>query len=75
MAPFYENAERFIGVVGSAEGIRSAPDSIFHTPAPLRAHDVLVQRACAKQGIRAVSARQAVITHAVNGRPACHYCG
>ena len=21
------------------------------------------------------SARQAVITHAVNGRPACHYCG
>ena len=75
LAPFYEKAERFIGVVGSAEGIRSAPDGIFHTPAPLRAHDVLVQRACAKQGIRAVSARQAVITHPVNGRPACHYCG
>jgi choline dehydrogenase-like flavoprotein len=75
LAPYYEKAERFIGVVGSAEGIRSAPDSIFHTPAPLRAHDVLVQRACAKQGIRAVAARQAVITRPVNGRPACHYCG
>ena len=54
LAPYYDKAERFIGVVGSAEGIRSAPDGIFHTPAPLRAHDVLVQRACAKQGIRAV---------------------
>jgi choline dehydrogenase-like flavoprotein len=75
LSPYYEKAERFIGVVGSPEGIRSAPDSIFHTPAPLRAHDTLVQRACAKHGIRAVAARQAVITSPVNGRPACHYCG
>src|SRR6185436_15260610 len=66
---------RFIGVTGSVENIRSAPDSIFNPPAPLRAHDVLVQRACAKNGIRAVSARQAVTTVARNGRPPCHYCG
>ena len=52
-----------------AENIRSAPDGIFHTPAALRAHDVLVQRSCAKLGIRAVPARQAVITSPRNGRP------
>ena len=75
MAPYYDKAERFIGVTGTVEGIRSAPDGIFNPPAPLRAHDVLVQRACARNGIRAVAARQAVTTVARNGRPPCHYCG
>jgi choline dehydrogenase-like flavoprotein len=75
IAPYYDKAETFIGVTGSIEGIRSAPDGIFNPPAPLRAHDVLVQRACAKNGIRAVAARQAVTTIARNGRPPCHYCG
>jgi choline dehydrogenase-like flavoprotein len=75
LAPYYDKAEQFIGVTGTVEGIRSAPDGIFNPPAALRAHDVLVQRACAKQGIRAVAARQAVTTVARNGRPACHYCG
>src|SRR3954449_1493277 len=73
--PLLRQAETFIGVTGTREGIRSAPDGIFNPPAPLRAHDVLVQRACAKNGIRAVAARQAVTTVPRNGRPACHYCG
>ncbi len=75
IAPYYDKAERFIGVTGAAEGIRSAPDGIFNPPAALRAHDTLVQRACAKLGIRAVNARQSVTTIARNGRPPCHYCG
>ena len=44
LAPYYDKAERFIGVTGSIESIRSAPDGIFNPPAPLRAHDTLVQR-------------------------------
>jgi choline dehydrogenase-like flavoprotein len=75
LSPYYDKAERFIGVTGSAEGIRTAPDGIFQPPGALKSHDVLVQRACAKLGIRAVSARQAVITTPLNGRPPCHYCG
>jgi choline dehydrogenase-like flavoprotein len=75
IAPYYDKAERFIGVVGTKEGIRSAPDGIFQPPAALRVHDVLVQRSCAKLGIRAIPGRQAVITQPTNGRPACHYCG
>ena len=75
MAPYYDKAERFIGVTGTPEGIRSAPDGIFNPPAPFRAHDVLIQRSCAKLGIKAVADRRAVTTVARNGRPACHYCG
>jgi choline dehydrogenase-like flavoprotein len=75
LAPYYDKAEQFIGVTGSIEGIRSAPDGIFNPPGALKAHDVLVQRSCAKNGIRAVAARQAVTTVARNGRPPCHYCG
>ncbi len=75
MAPYYDKAERLIGVTGKAEGIRSAPDGIFQPPAALKPHEVLLQRACAKLGIRAINARQAVITTPTNGRPACHYCG
>jgi choline dehydrogenase-like flavoprotein len=75
IAPYYDKAERLIGVTGRAEGIRSAPDGIFQEPAPLKVHEVLLQRACAKLGIRAINARQAVITSPLNGRPACHYCG
>jgi choline dehydrogenase-like flavoprotein len=75
MAPYYDKAERLIGVTGRPEGIRSAPDGIFQEPAPLKPHEVLLQRACAKLGIRAINARQAVITRPLNGRPPCHYCG
>ena len=75
IAPYYDKAERLIGVTGRPEGIRSAPDGIFQEPAPLKVHEVLLQRACATLGIRAINARQAVITSPLNGRPACHYCG
>jgi choline dehydrogenase-like flavoprotein len=75
LSPYYDKAEGFIGVTGSVEGIRSAPDGIFQPPGALKAHDVLVQRACARLGIRAVPARQAVITTPTSGRVPCHYCG
>ena len=40
MAPYYDKAERFIGVTGTKEGIRSAPDGIFQPPgAPQVARD------------------------------------
>ena len=75
VAPYYDKAEKFIGVVGSIEGIRSAPDGIFHDPPPPKAHELLVQRASHKMAIPCIPNRRAVITQSVNGRPACHYCG
>lgn len=74
LAPYYDKAETFIGVVGSREGLRSAPDGIFHDPPP-KAHELLIERASRKMGIPCIPNRRAVLTRAINGRPACHYCG
>ena len=50
VAPYYDKAEQFIGICGTKEGIRSAPDGQF-LPAPaLRAHEYLVQKASRKLG-------------------------
>ncbi len=74
LAPFYDKAESFIGVTGSKEGIRSAPDGIFQECPPPRVHEMLVQRATKKLNIPCIASRLAIITKATNGRPACHYC-
>ena len=56
LAPYYDKAETFIGVVGSREGIRSAPDGVFHD-------------AAAAQGARAAHpARQPEDGHPVHTR-------
>ncbi|MBV8817835.1 MAG: GMC family oxidoreductase, partial [Acidobacteriaceae bacterium] len=74
IAPYYDKAEEFIGVTGTKEGIRSAPDGIFQTPPPPRAYEAVVQRACKKLNIPCIPSRLAIITKDHNGRPACHYC-
>ena len=75
VVPYYEKAERFIGVSGTKEGIRSAPDGNFQPPAAPRVHEVLVQRAGKRLGIPVIPGRLAIITKPTNGRPPCHYCG
>jgi choline dehydrogenase-like flavoprotein len=75
LAPYYDKAERLIGVTGRPEGLSTAPDGIFQTPAPFKPHEHLVFKACETLGIKATSSRQAVITRAMNGRDACIYCG
>ncbi|HLJ15785.1 MAG TPA: GMC family oxidoreductase [Bryobacteraceae bacterium] len=74
ISPYYDKAESFIGVTGSKEGIRSAPDGIFQKCPPPRVHEVLVQKACQKLGIPCIPSRLAIITQETNGRPPCHYC-
>jgi len=75
VSPWYDKAETFIGVCGSKEGIRSAPDGIFQPPPAFRVHEVLFQNAAKKLNIPAIPSRMAIITQKLNGRPACHYCG
>ncbi|MEZ5400128.1 MAG: GMC family oxidoreductase [Bryobacteraceae bacterium] len=75
IAPYYDKAEEFIGVVGSSHGIRSAPDGKFHTPPAPKVHELLIKSACDRLGIPCIPNRRAVITKALNGRPPCHYCG
>ena len=75
MAPYYDKAEEFIGVTGTREGIRSAPDGKFLPPVPPRVHEMLVMRAGKKLNIPVIPSRMAMLTKPLNGRAACHYCG
>ena len=75
LSPYYDKAEAFIGVAGTSEGLRSAPDGIFQVPPPPRVHEALVQGSCRNLGIPCIPARMAVITRPHNGRAPCHYCG
>lgn len=75
VSPYYDKAERFIGVCGTREGLRTAPDGQFlPAPAP-RVHELLIQRSCKQLGIPCIPSRMAILTKPLNGRPACHYCG
>ena len=75
LAPWYDKAESFIGVHGTREGIRSAPDGLFMPPPAPRVHEVLIRNACADMRIPVIAARKAMITKPHNGRAVCHYCG
>ncbi len=75
MAPYYDKAEEFIGITGTKEGMRSAPDGKFLPPIPPRVHEQLVQRAGKKLNIPVIPSRMAMLTKPVHGRAACHYCG
>src|SRR5687767_10804672 len=75
IAPYYDKTEAFIGVTGTKEGIRSAPDGIFQPPPPPRVHEMLVKRACDRLEIPCIPSRMAILTKPLNGRAACHYCG
>jgi choline dehydrogenase-like flavoprotein len=75
IAPYYDKAEAFIGVTGSKENIRSAPDGIFQPCPPPRVHEQMMQKSCKSLGIPCIPSRLSIITKAHNGRVPCHYCG
>ncbi|HWB82908.1 MAG TPA: GMC family oxidoreductase [Bryobacteraceae bacterium] len=75
MSPYYDKAEGFIGVTGTKEGLRTAPDGNFLPAIPPRVHEILIQKACAKLNIPCIPSRMAVLTKSIHGRAACHYCG
>src|SRR5215813_2272361 len=73
--PYYDNVDRFIGLYGSNEGLRNAPDGIF-MPAPKpRCYELLVKKASDKLNVTCIPARLSIITKPLPGRMACHYCG
>jgi choline dehydrogenase-like flavoprotein len=75
MSPWYDKAEGFIGVTGTKEGLRTAPDGNFLPPVPPRVHESLIKAACGKINIPCIPSRMAMLTKSVHGRAACHYCG
>src|SRR5438876_9885044 len=74
IAPYYDKVESYIGVFGTKENIASAPDGVFlPSPTPCCA-EILVKKSTDQLGILCVPSRMAILTKALNGRPACHYC-
>ncbi|HZS08314.1 MAG TPA: GMC family oxidoreductase [Blastocatellia bacterium] len=74
LAPYYEKAERLMGVSGVRDGLAVLPDGIYMPPPGLRCGEVELKKACDKLGIPAISNRKAVLTQKYDGRSACHYC-
>ncbi len=78
LAPFYDQAERFMGVSGSREGLAAVPDGIFLKPLTLRCGERIIRQACLQKlgpQFRMFPVRKALNTQPHGGRPACHYCG
>ena len=78
LAPFYDRAERFMGVCGSREGLAAVPDGIFLKPLTLRCGERIARKACLEKlgpQYRLFPVRKAINTEFHGGRPACHYCG
>jgi len=78
LAPFYDRAERFMGVCGSREGLAAMPDGIFLRPLALRCGELIIREACFKHlgpSYGLFPARKAINTETHGGRIACHYCG
>ena len=76
LAPYYDQVERFIGISGQAEGLPQLPDSRFLPPMALTCGEEILKKAIADRFGRTLTiGRAAVLTQALNGRPACHYCG
>ena len=76
LAPYYDQVERFIGISGQAEGLPQLPDSRFLPPMALTCGEEILKKAIADRFGRTLTiGRAAVLTRALNGRPACHYCG
>ena len=62
MSPYYDKAEGFIGVTGTKEGLRTAPDGNFLPPIRAAGARVLIQQACKKLGIPCIPSRMAMLT-------------
>jgi choline dehydrogenase-like flavoprotein len=79
LAPYYDQAELFMGVCGMKENHPDLPDSDHYLPpVALKCPDHLLRRACAKLGIRTIHVRRAMLTKQYDngfGKYAqCHYC-
>jgi len=78
LAPWYSYVERFVGVTGQKEGLAQLPDGEFQRPMGLTCAEEHMRdtlRSKFNDGRILTIGRAAVLTEALNGRAACHYCG
>ncbi len=75
LAPYYDKAEKFMGVCGNRENHPDIPDGAnYLPPVALKCPDWLLKHAATKLGIPSIAARRAMLTRPYNGYAQCHYC-
>ncbi len=72
---YYTEAEKFLGVSGSKEGIPSLPDGEYLPAMQPKCHEALLAKGAEKIGARMIPVRRAVLTRDHGGFPKCHWCG
>ena len=76
LAPYYDQAERLVGIVGGRDNYVNMPDGVYcGPPHKLRCTEQWFRSQTAKMGVPVVEERTAVLSAPYDGRPACHYCG
>ncbi len=75
LEPFYDEAEREIGVSGA--GVPGESPRRPHPLPPLLAHPAaqVIDRGCQRLGLRAFAIPRAIVSGDYRGRQACSYCG
>lgn len=76
LAPYYDKAERLVGVAGSKDNYHNMPDGVYCGPAHNpRCNELKIKSRLAKLGVPVLAERTAVLSVNYDGRAKCHYCG
>jgi choline dehydrogenase-like flavoprotein len=81
VAPYYSQAERFMGVYGYRDGLYNLPDGEFLKPVRMRCPEQLLKRGVERlkgkgRKMEFIAQRKAILTEEHwSKRPLCHYCG
>ena len=74
--PYYDRAERLVGISGQKDNYFNMPDGIYCGPphAP-KCGELFLRDHAARIGVPVLHERTAVLSVNYDGRPKCHYCG
>ena len=70
--PYYDKADKLVGILGTKEGLENEPDGSFMPPPKPRLHELLLKKGCDKIRIPAYNSRMSIITRPLNEKPPCH---
>jgi choline dehydrogenase-like flavoprotein len=74
LSPYYDKVDDLIGVFGSKEGLRDAPDGRFLPPPKARLHELMIKKAGKSVGVPVIPSRLSILTKPIHDRGACFYC-
>ena len=73
-SPYYDKVDDLIGVFGSKEGLRDAPDGRFLPPPKPRLHELMIKKAGKSVGVPVIPSRLSILTKPIHDRGGCFYC-